>query len=135
MIAALTLLDTKVTETAIADNAGNRPQAVPDYYGSVWANYSFYSGALEGLTLGGGIRFVGSSYADNANTIKADGYTLVDAALRYDFGAKNPSLKGLEGTLNVTNLFDKDYYSSCSSNIYCQYGNGRQVLAGLRYKW
>ncbi|RJG40385.1 TonB-dependent siderophore receptor [Mesorhizobium sp. DCY119] len=135
LIAALTLLDTKVTETAIADNAGNRPQAVPDYYGSVWANYSFYSGALEGLTLGGGIRFVGSSYADNANTIKADGYTLVDAALRYDFGAKNPSLKGLEGTLNVTNLFDKDYYSSCSSNIYCQYGNGRQVLAGLRYKW
>lgn len=135
LIAALTLLDTKVTETAIAANAGNRPQAVPDYYGSVWANYTFHSGTLEGLTLGGGVRFVGSSYADNANTIKADGYTLVDAALRYDLGAKNPNLKGLEGTLNVTNLFDKEYYSSCSLNFYCQYGNGRQVLAGLRYKW
>lgn len=135
LIAALTLLDTKLTETAIPGNVGNRPQAVPDYYGSVWANYTFYSGALEGLAIGGGIRFVGSSYADNANTVRADGYTLVDAALRYDFGARNPNLKGLEGTLNVTNLFDKDYYSSCSSDIYCQYGNGRQVLAGLRYKW
>ena len=67
--------------------------------------------------------------------MKADGYTLVDAALRYDFGAKNPNLKGLQGTLNITNLFNKQYYSSCSSNIYCQYGNGREVLAGLNYKW
>ncbi|MGO4842000.1 TonB-dependent siderophore receptor, partial [Rhizobiaceae sp. 2RAB30] len=70
-----------------------------------------------------------------ANTVKVDGYTVVDAAIRYDFGAKSPSLKGLEGTLNVTNLFDNDYYASCSSNIYCQFGNGRQVLAGLRYRW
>lgn len=135
LIAALTLLDTKYTETSDPTNVGNRPQAVPDYYGSVWVNYGFTTSALEGLTLGGGLRFVGSSYADNANKVKADGYTLVDAALRYDFGVKTPSLKGLEGTLNVTNLFNKDYYSSCSSNFYCQFGSGRQVLAGLNYKW
>ncbi|MGU3401163.1 TonB-dependent siderophore receptor [Brucellaceae bacterium D45D] len=135
LIAAFTLLDTKVTEAAVAANIDKRPQAVPDYYSSVWANYTFLGGALEGLSVGGGLRFVGSSYADNANTVKADGYTLVDAALRYDFGAKTPELKGLEATLNVTNLFDKDYYSSCSSNFYCQFGNGRQVLAGLNYKW
>ncbi|UDL87007.1 TonB-dependent siderophore receptor [Mesorhizobium sp. PAMC28654] len=135
LVAALTLLDTRVTETAVPANIAKRPQAVPQYFGSLWANYTFHSGAAEGLTVGGGVRLVGSSYADNANTVKADGYTLVDVAMRYDFGAKNPTLKGLEGTLNVTNLLNKTYYSSCSSNIYCQYGNGRQVLAGLRYKW
>lgn len=135
VVGAFTLLDTKVTETIVAANIDKRPQAAPDYFGSVWGNYTFLGGALEGLTLGGGVRFVGASYADNANTVKADAYTLVDAALRYDFGVKTPSLKGLEGTLNVTNLFDKDYYSSCSSNFYCQFGNGRQVLAGLNYKW
>lgn len=135
VIAALTLLDTKYTATFEPNNVGNRPQAVPDYYGSIWANYSFLGSALEGLSIGGGVRFVGASYADNANTVKASGYTLVDTALRYDFGVKTPSLKGLEGTLNVTNLFDKDYYSSCTSDYYCQFGNGRQILAGLNYKW
>jgi iron complex outermembrane receptor protein len=38
-------------------------------------------------------------------------------------------------TLNATNLFDKTYYTSCTSGFYCQYGNGTEVLAGLRYSW
>lgn len=135
LIAALSLLDTKVSESSDASVIGNRPQAVPRYYGSLWAAYTIGSGALEGLTIGSGVRIVGSSYADDANTIKADGYTLLDAALKYDFGARKQELEGLEATLNVTNLLDKDYYSSCSYSIYCQYGNGRTVLAGLRYKW
>jgi iron complex outermembrane receptor protein len=135
LIAALTLLDTELTETTDVANLGKRPQAVPEHFGSLWANYRFNGGALNGLGLGGGVRFVGSSYADSANTVKADGYTLVDAALRYDFGVHNLQMKGLEATLNVTNLFDKDYYSSCSSNYYCQFGNGRMVTAGLHYKW
>jgi iron complex outermembrane recepter protein len=59
----------------------------------------------------------------------------VDAALKYDFGAKRPDLKGLEATLNVTNLLDEEYYSSCSYGMCCQYGNGRTVVAGLKYKW
>jgi iron complex outermembrane recepter protein len=121
LIAAFSMLDTKVSESSDASIIGNRPQAAPDYYGSVWANYTIGTGLLEGLTIGGGVRVVGASYADDANTIKADGYTLLDAALKYDFGAKNPEFKGLEATLNVTNLLDKDYYSSCSYSTYCQY--------------
>ena len=135
LIAALSLLDTKVSESSDASVIGKRPQAVPRYYGSLWANYTIDSGALEGLTIGGGVRIVGSSYGDDANTVKADGYTLLDAVVKYDFGARSPELKGLEATLNVTNLLDKEYYSSCSYSIYCQYGNARTILAGLRYKW
>lgn len=135
LIAALTLLDTEVSKSGDVSIIGKRPQAVPDHFGSLWGSYTVDNGFLAGLTIGGGLRFVGASYADDANTVRASGYTLVDAALRYDFGTRTPALKGLEATLNVTNLFDKDYYSSCSSNIYCQFGNGRQVLAGLRYRW
>ncbi|MBO0904704.1 TonB-dependent siderophore receptor [Jiella sp. MQZ13P-4] len=135
VIGAVTLLDVEVTQAAVAANVGNRPQAVPDYYGSLWANYSFTDATFDGLTVGGGLRVVGPSYADDANTIEADGYALVDLALRYDFGRKFADLDGLQATLNVTNLFDKDYYSSCSSNIYCQFGNGRQILAGLKKVW
>jgi len=135
LIGAISLLDTEVSESTDTSIIGNRPQAVPRYYGSLWANYSFDYAALEGLTVGGGVRFVGSSYADDLNKVKADGYALLDAAVKYDFGVKNPRFKGLEATLNVTNLLNKEYYSSCSSNYYCQYGNGRTVIAGLRYKW
>lgn len=67
-IAALTLLDTEVTKTNVAAALGNRPQAVPDYFGSIWLNYAF-SGALQGATVGGGIRFVGDSFGDDANTV------------------------------------------------------------------
>lgn len=135
LIAAVTLLDTEVTQSSVAADIGKRPQAVPNYFSSFWATYTFDGGPLRGLMVGGGVRIVGSSYADNANTLKVDGYTLVDAALRYDFGVLDARLKGLQGTLNVTNLLDVDYYSSCSSDTYCQFGNGRLVLAGLRYTW
>lgn len=135
LIAAVTLLDTTITESTVAADIGKHPQAVPNYFSSFWAGYTFDAGVLKGLMIGGGVRFVGSSYADNANTLKVDGYTLVDAALRYDFGVLDARLQGLQGTLNVTNLLDVDYYSSCSSGYYCQFGNGRLVLAGLRYTW
>lgn len=135
LIGALTLLDTEVTETTNAAALGNRPQAAPEYFGSVWANYTLGFGVLDGLKIGAGLRFVGSSYADDANTVSASGYTLVDAALSYDLEKASPTLAGMEATLNVTNLFDKDYYASCTSNFYCQYGNGAEVLLGLRYRW
>ncbi len=134
LIGALTLIDTEVRKSATVTTIGKRPQAAPEYYGSLWANYAFDSGVLDGLAVGGGVRVVGSSFADDANTLKAKGYTLVDASVRYNLEKISPALRGTEATVNATNLFDKEYYSSCSSNFFCQYGNGAQVLVGLRYK-
>ncbi|MDV2079697.1 TonB-dependent siderophore receptor [Marinobacter xestospongiae] len=134
VIAALTGLDTEVRQSNVAGIIGNRPQAVPEYYGSLWLTYDSAL-AVDGLKLGGGVRFVGSSYGDDANTLKAAGYTLADVAMRYNLGKLNPGLGGLEVTLNVRNLFDEEYYSSCSYDIYCQYGESRSVLVGLRKRW
>ncbi|WAC27686.1 TonB-dependent siderophore receptor [Ancylobacter sp. SL191] len=135
LIAAVTFLDTEVTESSNPADIGKRPPAVPNYFSSFWASYTFDSGTFNGLMVAGGVRIVGPSYADNANTLEFDGYTLVDAALSYDLSVLNKSLKGFKATLNVTNLLDTEYYSSCSSSYYCQFGNGRLVLAGLRYTW
>ncbi|MBD9528591.1 TonB-dependent siderophore receptor [Paracoccus sp. PAR01] len=134
VIAAYTLLDTEIARTTVPGVEGNRPQAVPEHFGSIWLNYAF-AGAMEGFELGGGVRMVGSSYGDDANELKSDGYTLVDLAMRQDIGATNPALEGLEATLNVRNLLDETYYSSCSYNFYCQYGEGRTITAGLRKTW
>lgn len=135
MIGAVTLLDTKVTASNVAEYVGKRPQAVPDYFGSLWLNYSFTSGVLKGLTTGGGLRVMGPSYADDANTIKVDGYMLFDASLRYDLGQFSAQLKGVTATLDVRNIADTTYYTSCTYDIYCQYGTGRTFLAGLRKTW
>lgn len=134
IIGALTLQDTEVTKSNVATSIGKRPQAVPEFFGSLWVNYAF-EGTLDGFELGAGIRHVGSSYGDDANTLKADGYTLVDLGMRYDLGSVNPNLAGFEATLNVRNLFDKTYYSSCSYDIYCQYGEERNIMLGLKKSW
>jgi iron complex outermembrane receptor protein len=135
LVAAVTFLDTRVTRSINDAVIGKRPQAVPDFFGSIWANYTFHAGPLDGLSIGGGLRYVGASFGDDANTLRTPSYPVVDAALRYNLAKLDPQLKGTELTLNVTNLFDKEYYSSCSSDIYCQFGNRRQALAGLRYRW
>jgi len=135
VIAALSLLDTEVTKSTTTSAVGKRPQAVPEYFGSVWANYAFDFGLLNGFTFGGGVRFVGSSYADDANTVQAPEYTLLDAAVSYDLGRLDPRLAGSQATFNIWNLADKEYYSSCSSGFYCEFGDRRTFLAGLRHRW
>lgn len=135
IVAASTFLDTKVTRSTDLTAIGKRPQAVPTHFESLWANYSFLTGGLAGLTIGGGVRSVGPSYGDDINSLVSPGYVVFDAAVRYDLVNLVRAWKGAELTLNVTNLFDKSYYTSCSSNFYCQFGNGRLALAGLRYRW
>lgn len=114
---------------------GKRPYGVPNQLASLWANYEFDDGPLDGLSLGGGVRYVGSSYGDAANSLKVPSYTLVDAALRYDFGKVNPDMKGLQLSLNAINLFDRKYVSSCWNENSCFYGNGRTITGTLKYQW
>ena len=80
------------------------------------------------------MRRIGSAYTTNANTQLIPGATVFDAAVRYDFGVLDPSLRGLKAALNVSNLFDKEYISICSA-IGCRYGLGRAVYATLKYNW
>lgn len=135
VIAAYTLLNTEITQSGMPDVIGKRPQAVPRQFGSVWTSYRVPKGALAGLRVSAGIRLVGSSFGDDANEVRSPGYGVVDAALAYDLGGISPAMKGTQLTLNINNLFNKKYYASCSSGFYCQYGNERQVLAGVRYTW
>ncbi|TWI40336.1 TonB-dependent receptor [Mesorhizobium tianshanense] len=69
-----------------------------------------------------------ASFGDNANAVSVPGHTLVDAALRYK---KN----GWQAALNVSNLFDKTYYSTCFPGSGCIYGEGRVVKGSLSMKF
>ncbi|CCV03115.1 ferrichrome outer membrane transporter (fragment) [Mesorhizobium metallidurans STM 2683] len=127
MTAAYTYLDAEI----VRDDPlviGNRPSLVPEHQASLWANYEIGHGMLEGLSVGAGVRYIGASFGDNANTVNVPGYTLVDAALRYK---KN----GWQAALNVSNLFDKTYYSTCYPGSGCIYGEGRVIKGSLSMKF
>ncbi|WP_205028033.1 TonB-dependent siderophore receptor [Oleisolibacter albus] len=135
MIASVTALDTEVKRSTNAAIIGKRPQAIPEWFASAWASYRVPAGPLAGLNLGGGVRYVAASYGDDLNTVRTPSYTIADLAIRYELEKLIPSLGETQLTLNVSNLFDKEYYTSCSYNIYCQFGNRRQVLGGVRHAW
>jgi iron complex outermembrane receptor protein len=120
-------------------NTSNRnkvPVGIPSNTASLWADYTISSGPLAGLLIGGGVRYVGSSYADTANTFKIPSATLLDLSLRYDLGRRFPDLKGLTVSLTATNLSNRKYIASCSSSMsYCYWGQGRLILAGAKYQW
>lgn len=82
--------------------------------GSVWIKYNFTQPRLAGLSVAGGVRYVGADYSaiSNVNPIKVPGYSLVDAALYCDFGALSTQLQGAEFAPNVSNLFDS-YSLTC----------------------
>jgi iron complex outermembrane receptor protein len=58
---------------------GTVPVATPKQLASGWADYTFQDGVLRGFGFGGGIRYVGSSFADTANTLPVAARTLGDA--------------------------------------------------------
>ncbi|EIM30179.1 TonB-dependent siderophore receptor [Microvirga lotononidis] len=127
---AYTYLDLEITQ---GDNAGNVPSSIPAHQFAIWGDYTFQDGAAEGLELGLGLRYSGTSYGDSQNTFENDARLFVDALVSYDLSKLNPSLKGAEARLNVKNLFDKRE-PVCESG-YCYLDEGRQIIGSLRYRF
>jgi iron complex outermembrane receptor protein len=108
---------------------GEQPYLVPEVIASAFLDYAFTQGGLKGLSLGGGVRYVGKSEAtQDPNTVKVPSATLFDAAVRYQWDNYKISL-------NVTNLLDKRFVSGCQGINVCSYGEGRRALVKASYTW
>ncbi|WP_155956441.1 TonB-dependent siderophore receptor [Rhizobium sp. CF080] len=135
VIAGYSYIDSEVKESVDASTIGKTPPRIPQNQASLWATYAFHEGALEGLTLGGGVRYTGKSWGNDTNTFKVDDVTLFDAMLSYDFGAANLDWQGLSLQVNVKNIADEKFVASCASAYACFYGEGRSVVASLKKRW
>ena len=111
--------------------AGNTFTRTPDDLASAWAKYDL----TPGIDIGAGVRYVGDSYADAANTLEVPDYTLADAFLGVELGEYAPSLDGATLRVNANNVFDKEYVEACFSQTNCYYGYGREVIATLDYQF
>ncbi|MBP2847073.1 TonB-dependent siderophore receptor [Dickeya oryzae] len=135
LMAAYTYTDAVTKDSYTASQVNKTPSAIPRHSASTWGSYSFQNGPLRGVTLGTGVRYVGSSYGDNAESFKVPAYTLYDAMARYELGSLSSQLKGTTVQLNVNNLTDKRYVASCGGDTACFYGSGRTVVATVSYSW
>ena len=143
IIASYTYLDAVVTQAnpneAGISKVGTAPSGVPHNSAALWAYYTFHEGALDGLGIGAGLRYVGSSWAvmneSNGGQVAIPGYTLVDASLRYDLGKLNEQLRGATFSLSGTNLFNAEYYTAGFYANSVIYGTRRTIYASLNYRW
>lgn len=132
LLASYTYTDITYTQ-ALDGSRGNTPNQAPKHMASIWGEYRFDAGALDGLRTGLGARYVGRSWADRANTLHVPSYTLVDALIGFDLG--KVGLPGMDLALNANNLLDEDYVASCYSLDFCYFGEQRNVTATLSYQF
>lgn len=138
--AAYSYTDAEYTHDTVFN--GKRPAEVPRNMASLWADYTFHETALSGLTVGAGARYIGSTVSyyktDTSTGNKNDafnvaGYALMDATVKYDLARFG--LPGSSVGVNVNNLFDREYVSSCYSEYACYWGAGRQVVATATFRF
>jgi len=122
--AGVSYLSAKQKDTGNAALDGNRVIGLPTLQSNV--NLEYDVAALEGLTLTGDIIHTGARYADNANTLKVDGYTTLDLGARYKtlLAGKDVTLKGM-----VTNVTGEDYWQSVGGYADAGYLNAGEPTA------
>ncbi|MDQ3144071.1 MAG: TonB-dependent receptor, partial [Pseudomonadota bacterium] len=120
VIGGYSYIDSEVRKSNDPAEVGNRLRNVPDHSGSLWSVYKLPAG----LEVGGGVRYVGTRFTNEANTRRIDGYWLADATLGYEV-SKLVSLR-----LNAFNLTDKRYVDQVGGGHFVP-GPGRSLLATL----
>ncbi|QOZ24991.1 TonB-dependent siderophore receptor [Bradyrhizobium sp. CCBAU 51753] len=124
LIGAYSYVDARVES---GDNAGKHVEVVPEHQASLWAKYRLTWFGLPGVTVGGGVRYVGQSW-DGADIIRTPDYTLFDAMVRYENGP-------WRFQVNASNLADRRHVTTCLARGDCFYGIGRTVLSSLTYRF
>ncbi|MBB4238449.1 TonB-dependent siderophore receptor [Rhizobium esperanzae] len=131
IIAAYTYNDSEVTG---GNNVGNTPAVTPTHIASLWANYTFQeSNPFNGLSVGAGVRYIGETWTDVANTSKNPATFYVDASASYDFGAVDKKYEGLTAAFAIRNIAD-ERETVCEEG-FCYLGQGRNMTGTLKYRW
>lgn len=123
---AYSYIDAVVTKDPV--NVGKAPTTVPLNRFALWTDYTLQGGPLRGVQIGGGLRYVGSTFGDDANTFKVNASTAIDALIAYN-------KDNWRMALNVTNLADTRYVAACYGYSSCFYAEGRKAIAKLTYRW
>ncbi|RFD24806.1 TonB-dependent siderophore receptor [Pseudomonas sp. GL93] len=108
--------------------SGTRLMNIPRNSFSLLNVYEFQDGALKGLGLGAGGKYVDQRAGQTANTaFSMDAYTVVDLLGYYKVNEQ------VRLNLDVKNLFNREYEEGAFGNIYAYPGAPRTVQVGIAY--
>lgn len=106
-VATYAYLDAEVTEDTSLE-PGTPLINAPDHSGGLWTSYDV-PGALDGLTLGAGLLYIGERAATTSGTLVIPDYTRLDASAAYSF---DTAFGAVRAQLSATNLTDEFFYES-----------------------
>lgn len=128
LLASYTYTETEITASNNGDR-GKQQANVAKHMASTWLNYSFHQGVLDGLLLSTGVRYVGSMYGDNANTVPVKNFALIDAGAKYQVN------QHVSVGFNIQNLLNHDYVGTCDEDTSCYPGQERTFIGSLKYSF
>jgi iron complex outermembrane receptor protein len=102
---------------------GNTPTFAPRHTFNLWTGYAW----PNGLGLNAGVRYLGTTFADNANVFEVDGYGLLNIGVRYTRGI-------FEYALNVNNATSTDYFVPHQDYAQVYPGDPVNVLGTVRIR-
>lgn len=113
ILGGATWIDTKQKDTYQGLYNGNEVIGVPKFQANVEADWKLP--VEHDISVNGRLVYTGSTYADNANTLKLNDWTRMDIGANY-----KTQINKVPTTFNfsVTNVLDKDYWASASVNDY-----------------
>ncbi|MDI9239596.1 TonB-dependent siderophore receptor [Lysobacter sp. LF1] len=127
--ASISHSEAEVTRSNLDWEVGRRLNDTPQDLASVWLAKGFQVGDDMTLRAGLGGRYVGSTVSAGPTTsLRTPSYTLADALLELQ-------MTDWVLSLNVTNLFDKEYFAPCRYFGDCFSGNTRTVVGTVTYRF
>lgn len=128
LVGNVSFIDSEITKDVDDTLVGKTPSQIADSLASAWAQYRFFDGVLDGLSVGAGSRYTGNAFGDSKEKYELPSYTLIDATVSYRFD-------DYKFQLAAKNLADKEYIATCDGGYYCWYGDRRNVIASISYDW
>ncbi|MDD9720770.1 TonB-dependent siderophore receptor [Sulfitobacter sp. PR48] len=122
-ILSYSYLDSEITRSSDPSKLGNANAMAPMHQLSLWLDYDA-SALVQGLSLGAGIRYVSESYSTQNNLRITPSHTVADMAVTY-------ATRNFDINLNISNLFDHDYFGVCYDGYGCAKGEGRAIKVSI----
>lgn len=107
-------------------DADTHLDTVPEHQAAAWGKYRFSIGGISGFSVGAGLRYF-SAFTDKGGP-RVPAVTLADALLSWENAQWRLAL-------NVQNLADKVYVSTCLGRGDCFYGGRRTVTATVTHRF
>ncbi|WP_083226558.1 TonB-dependent siderophore receptor [Methyloligella halotolerans] len=138
VIGAYSYTDAKYTDypDPLGIKIGTQREGAPPHLASLWGIYTFSRGWLEGVSIGGGVRYIGEieDVAVDITTgqrleVTTPSVTLFDASLAYE-------TDNWRWAVTAQNLEDTYYVLSCTAfRGDCAIGQARTVIGSATYKF